>query len=155
MTIEILSTSKRQSLFWAQLPVKSDIDFTSFIEKDFTLADQQNLKQTIEDELNLYGLTKKELQVSFDENGTTLTLDLSADLEVANIALPRFMPGLQALLAELNAKNDYKITFCKVFLKDNQGELLLRYTLDLQLAHETWWMKDGLTQDWFPHPPEE
>ena len=73
MTIEILSTSKRQSLFWAQLPVKSDIDFTSFIEKDFTLADQQNLKQTIEDELKLYGLTKKELQVSFDENGNPYT----------------------------------------------------------------------------------
>ncbi|HLF90901.1 MAG TPA: hypothetical protein VI451_18305 [Anaerolineales bacterium] len=157
LTIKILSVATQELLFWAKFPVKNDIDFLGFVEKDSSSGDQDMLiKTTVEKDLDLYGLTISEILVSSEENGKTLTLNLSAmDLNVANVSLPYFMPELQAFLEAHNAEGDFRIAVCKVFLTDQEGKLLLRYTLDLQLYQENWWMEGGVTQDWFPHPPEE
>lgn len=157
LTIEILSATTQKSLFWAQFPVRNDIDFLGFVDKDASSTEQDMLiKTTVEKDLALYGLTTTEILVASEENGKTLTLNLSAmDLNVANEALPYFMPGLRVFLETQNTNADFKIAVCKVFLTDQEGKLLLRYTFDLQLDQENWWMEDGVTKDWFPHPPEE
>lgn len=75
------------------------------------------------------------------------------DLESANKALPRLMRELPLLVNRLNGEQGASISVIKVDLKDAQGRLLLKYMYDLELETENWWQADGLSRDWFPHPP--
>jgi len=109
----------------------------------------------IEEKLNLYGMSVVNADVTSSNGIQTLILRLStSSLEEANQVLPNFMPSLRPLIADTNAQGA-QIAICIVELTDEKGQLLLKYLLDLQLDSETWWMVDGLTQGWFPHPPPE
>lgn len=111
--------------------------------------------EVVREELALHGISLEELRVSSDaESAQTLTIRLSVpDIQTANSALPQFMLDLPALLEKLNAEKRTQIVICKVDLVDAAGQPLLRYVKDLQLSQENWWQADGVTQEWFPHPP--
>lgn len=117
--------------------------------------DNDATKNLINEKINLYGMSITNMDISSQDGLQFLTLQLATpSLEQANQALPYFMPSLRPLLADVNTQGA-QITVLKLELKDQQGNLLLNYMLDLQLKSENWWMADNLTSGWFPHPPSE
>lgn len=119
-----------------------------------TVSDSAAERLVVE-RLELHGMSLDDVSVQSDAEGLqTLVLRLSvADLQTANNALPKFMPSLYPFLGGMNAETGSQITVCWVILVNGNGETLLKYVLDLTLEAERWWMGDGVTQDWFPHPP--
>jgi len=116
-----------------------------------TIADQV-VRSKLYDELNLYGMSLTSLDISSSNSIQTANISISTlSLDIANQALPQFMPSLRSTLENINSQGA-QIANCKLELKDEHGNLLLNYILDLQLRAENWWMADNLTQDWFPHP---
>ena len=149
----ILYNSQGKTIFWAdETPVSIE---EATLELPPSKLDDATIKNMINERLNLYGMSIVNTEVTSYDGIQTLILQLSTpSLEDANQALPYFMPSLRPLIAEINTQGG-QIVICKVELRDDKGQLLLKYLLDLQLDSETWWMVDGLTQDWFPHPPPE
>ena len=116
-----------------------------------TMADEVLLSR-LNDELNLYGMSLISLDISSSNGIQTANVHISTpSLDIANQALPQFMPSLRSTLENINSQGA-QIVICKLELRDESGNLLLNYILDLQLRAENWWMADNLTQDWFPHP---
>jgi len=137
-------------IYWSDVPVRT-VEETLFPSK----LDDVTTAGLIREQIGLYGMSLDKLEVSSDTDGTqVLTIRLSVqDIGIANSALPQFMPELRVLVEKLNAEHGTQIVICKVDIVDAEGKLLLKYVLDLQLAQENWWQADGLTLEWFPHPP--
>lgn len=109
-------------------------------------------KILVTDKIYLYGMSATDISVASSEGLQTLRLQLSApSLNEVNKTLTQFMFSLRPLIADINA-NGAHIVICKLEIRDEKGNLLLNYMLDLQMDSENWWMADGLTMDWFPHP---
>lgn len=117
--------------------------------------DNASTAELVSKGLPLYGMSLDNLDVSLDANGArVLTIQLSVpDLETANKSVSQFMPDLYNLVDDLNAKNNSQISIYRVTLLDSESKPLLKYVRDTQLSQQNWWQADGLTQDWFPHPP--
>lgn len=152
LTLVILNTAGDVE-YWVAEPIKEIPEPNPVppgIDNDMTAI-------SIAKNLNLYGLALDSIDVSVDERNTqTASLLLRVtDIETANKALPEFMPSLRPFLSDLNESSGTKIRVFKIELFDDKGELLLRYVLDLELEQETWWMAEGVTMDWFPHPLPE
>lgn len=149
LTLIILNT-KGDVEYWVAEPIKKisdQIPAQPGIDNDTTAI-------SIAQNFNLYGLTLDSIEVNADERNTqTASLLLRVpDIESANKALPEFMPSLRPFLENLNESSNTRIRVFKIELFNDKDELLLRYVLDLELEQETWWMADGVTMDWFPHP---
>lgn len=150
--ILILLNKQGKTIFWAETPVELE---NVPLELSPSKLDDTTTKNMIVGGLNPYEMSLVDAEVISARGIQTLVLRLSApSLEEANRALPYFMPSLRPFIADINAQGAQIVT-CKVEVADENGQILLEYLLDLQLDSETWWMVDGLTQDWFPHPPPE
>ncbi len=115
------------------------------------LTDAETLDR-LTDKINLYGMSLSSLDISSFDGLQTVNIYLSVpSIDTANQALPQFMPFLPLLLEDINSQGA-QIVNCRLELRDQTGDLLLNYILDLQLRGQNWWMADNLTQDWFPHP---
>jgi hypothetical protein len=122
--------------------------------------DEGVITELVANQLNLYGFTLESLSVSPGAGSSstvnTLLLKMSvSDVQTANQYLTDFMIALQPLLEEINAKDGAGIAVCRLWLRDEKGDLLLEYILDMEIHRRSWWMADGLTKEWFPHPPED
>jgi hypothetical protein len=83
----------------------------------------------------------------------TLVMKLSSqNLGDLNLDLPFWMPELRLFLADLNKQHISEIDVCWLEIVSSEGAILLDYIYDLDLTQETWWMSEGVTEDWFPHP---
>jgi hypothetical protein len=149
-TLRLLNREGK-TIFWAEeTPVSPD---DAPLELSPAKIDDATTKNMITERLDLYGLALTNIEVKSSAGIQTLILMLSTpSLDEANQALPHLMPSLRPVIANINAQGA-QIAICKIELSDEKGQILLEYLLDLQLDSETWWMVDGLTQDWFPHPP--
>ena len=152
LTLVILNT-KGDTEYWVTEPIKKISEqnvIPSGIDNDTTAI-------LIAKNLDLYGLNLDSIEVNSDErNAQTLSLLLRvSDIETANKALPEFMPAFRSFVENLNESSDTRIRVSKVELFDDKDQLLLRYVLDLELEQQSWWMADGLTMEWFPHPLPE
>jgi hypothetical protein len=118
-------------------------------------AGNEDIARYVRANLDAHGMSLAGVSVNSTAHGfQTLTISLSVpDLETANRALPGFMPSLHPFLEQANAEAGAQITVCWVDLVSDDGAPLLKYVLDRAIGSERWWMADGLTQDWFPHPP--
>lgn len=147
-----LLNKRGKTIFWAETPM--DLENIP-LELSPSKLDDATTKDMIGESLNSYEMFLVDAEIISTAGIQTLVLRLSApSLEEANHALLYFMPSLRPLIAEINAQGAQIVT-CKVEVTDEKGKILLKYLLDLQLDSETWWMAEGLTQDWFPHPPPE
>lgn len=147
LTLVILST-EGDTEYWVTEPIDN-------ISREDALPSLDNdaAAIAIAKNLNLYGLTLDTVDVVSDNKTQTASLLLRVqDIDTANKALPEFMPSLRLSLDDLNKNSSVRIGVFKMELFTDRGELLLRYVLDLELGQETWWMADGVTMDWFPHP---
>lgn len=147
-----LLNKQGKTIFWAETPVELE---NIPLELSPSKLDDATTKNMIVESLNPYEMSLVDAGVISTAGIQTLVLRLSApSLEEANHALPYLMPSLRPFIANINAQGA-QIVICKVEVMDEKGQILLKYLLDLQLDSETWWMVEGLTQDWFPHPPSE
>lgn len=151
LTIVILNENGGQ-IFWLKTPI-SPLNITEQPSK----LDDKTTANLVSAKLETYGLQADKIQISSDKSGyQVLTLDVAiTSLEQANKALPQFMPSLYPFLENFNKENGTQIVIARVNLSDNNGQLLLKYGLDLQLEQENWWKADSLTNEWFPYPAPE
>lgn len=148
----ILLNRQGKTLFWAETPVDIENVRLGISQSEMKDGETKNL---IDERLDLHGMSVTDLEVSSSGGIQTLILQLStSSLEEANQTLPHFMPSLRPLIEEVNVQGA-QVVVCRIELVDEKGQVLLKYLLDLQTDSETWWMADGLTQEWFPHPPAE
>lgn len=152
-TVKIIIVNvKNQPIYWADELVAQNIsaDITSS-----SATNNTDITNLITSQIALYEMSLDALDVFSDLNGgQILTIQLSvANIEIANKAIASFMMDLRALVESINQQNNTKIIVYKINLVNAEDEPLLNYVRDIQLANETWWQADNLTQDWFPHPP--
>jgi hypothetical protein len=115
----------------------------------------EDVAALLRDGIELYGLSLVNMEVFSAEGLQSATMEVAAaSLEVANAALPRFMPSLQALVDGINTAGAHIVSL-RLQVRDEQGELLLDYIRDLRIRSQNAWMREDITLDWFPHPPAE
>jgi hypothetical protein len=98
-------------------------------------------------------ITLETVDLFTDNYGQTLILEMSAPtVASASEALPNIMYNRWGIIQEIKEQHDLAPSILKIKLFNQEGSVLLDYTLDVQFEQETWWMEDGLTPEWFPHP---
>jgi len=105
-------------------------------------------------DLQVPGITFSSVRID-QELGTIhrLSLDLvTPDLQTANTALPILMDAIYPRIQNENRITNAHIGVYQITLSDAAGNLLLKYSRDLELSQENWWQAPDLIQDWFPHP---
>ncbi|MFZ5858596.1 MAG: hypothetical protein ACOYZ6_17345 [Chloroflexota bacterium] len=133
------------------------VDHSASLDDIFIDTSPSKLKDSatislVANKMNFYGMSAKNMEIASSEGLQVVTIQLAtSSIDEANQALPRFMPSLRPSLEEINDEGAH-IVMVKLELKDTSGNILLNYLLDLQLRFENWWMADGVTADWFPHP---
>lgn len=148
LTLIILNT-KGEVEYWVNEPIKeiSLRNVPSAIEND-------QVANLIRENLSLFDLKLNKLEVSSDFYGNQkVTMQLQVeDIETANRILPEFMPSLREFFDGLNKSSSTKIGVYRLDLVTEKDQPILHYVSDLQLDQENWWMAEGVTMDWFPHP---
>ncbi len=136
------------AIFWAELPVRR-------ISKESVPSISAEAGKVIRQQLVLNGFTMESLEVTDAGTGErVLSVRLVASsVQLANKAIPSLMQGLPQLVNTVNTERGAAITTIKLDLADSGGKPLLKYVFDLELEKENWWQAEGITQDWFPHPP--
>lgn len=148
LTLVILNTNGG-SEYWTTEPIEK----IAVEKRPSELTDDEVASQVLES-LELFGLNLDRVEVGSDQyNAQIVSLQLRVvDIETVNEILPQFMPSLRTFFERLNKDMSTKIGVCRLELRDEKNQPLLDYVLDLQLDQETWWMAEGVTMDWFPHP---
>ena len=81
----------------------------------------------------------------------TLTIQLvEPDLETLNRELP--MTQVERLMREVNDQKLFPVDVCWLEILGPNGETWVDYLYDYSLAAMNWWMADGVSTEWFPHP---
>ena len=81
----------------------------------------------------------------------TLTIQLvEPDLETLNRELP--MTQVERLMREVNDQKLFPVDVCWLEILGPNGETWVDYLYDYSLAAMNWWMVDGVSTEWFPHP---
>lgn len=157
----ILLNAQGEILSWDQIYLYPDDLAQQSFPPDPSELDDKATKRLITDRINLYGMSIDSVEVSTGvgayDDVQMLVIQLSVqDIQIANRALPQFMPSLRPLLEGINAEPGTRVAICRIELIDSKGRLLLEYLWDLEIGRHTWHIADDLTKDWFPHPaPEE
>jgi len=136
------------AIFWADVPVRS------LPQKQERRISTDEAKGLLSTQLPLNGMKIATVQVSETQDGDrVLTANVSADsVAQANKALPGLMGNLPRIVEDANGKGA-AISVFNLNIQDQKGNVLLKYSFDAELQQESWWQAEGVSQDWFPHPP--
>ena len=81
----------------------------------------------------------------------TLTIQLvEQDLETLNRELP--MTQIERMIREVNDQKLFPVDICWLEIKGPNGETWVDYLYDYSLSAMNWWIADGVSTEWFPHP---
>jgi len=122
--------------------------------------DNQATETLLREQLDFQGLQIDELTVTAgagsEQDVQSVSIRLSASsLQAANAAIPGLIGTLISNLSKINQGSDVSlIAVCRLWVADNNGEILLSYLYDLELGMQKWGMAPGVTDEWFPHPVE-
>ncbi|HIP71405.1 MAG TPA: hypothetical protein EYH05_08430 [Anaerolineae bacterium] len=152
--ISVLNESTADVLFWGEFAI------TAIPRKVQSTNSVINVSRQMEDWVVDHYLNSKntnisleKLELSTDEYGQMIVMEISTPTIIsANAALPDIMTNQWRMIEEIKDEYDLNPSILKIRLFNEEGNILLDYTLDLQLKQENWWMDDGLTTEWFPHP---
>jgi hypothetical protein len=120
--------------------------------------DNQATEALLREQLDFQDLTVGELTVTTGAGSAqdvqSVLIWLSAtDLQTANRAIPNIIGMLINQLNKINQESNYSlIAVCRLWVTDDNGNILLRYMYDLELGMQKWGIAPGVTKDWFPHP---
>lgn len=103
-------------------------------------------------------LTLSSLTIHQNEDGSLriITNYSSPSIEALNAILPELMGSFSALVQEFESQVGARISGYEVSIFETSNTPLLKYSRDYfpSEARENWWMAEGVTKDWFPHPPD-
>lgn len=122
--------------------------------------DNQATETLLREQLDFQGLQIDALTVTAgagsEQDVQTVSIRLTASsLQAANAAIPGLIGTLISHLSKINRDSDVAlIAVCRLWITDNNGDILLSYLYDLELGMQQWGMAPGVTDDWFPHPIE-
>lgn len=123
-----------------------------FLDTPSARISDSSAKTIVVEKANLYGMSATNIEIKPLDEVQALNMQLTTpSLEEVNKVLPQFMLSLRPLINDVN-QNGASIAVCRLEIRDEKGNMLLNYMLDLQIDSENWWMADGLTMGWFPHP---
>lgn len=81
----------------------------------------------------------------------TLTIQLvEPDLATLNRELP--MTQIERMIREVNDQKLFPVDICWLEIKGPNGETWVDYLYDYSLSAMNWWIADGVSTEWFPHP---
>jgi hypothetical protein len=148
---ETLLNANGKRIFWQSVKIDADV---MYIKLPPAQASDSVARDLIIKKINTYGMTIRDIAISSSEHFQTLNILLSTPLlEQANSALPQFISSLEPLVSGMNAQGA-GIVLSKVELRNEEGEILLTYLLDMQLRTSGWWTADGInSESWFPSRP--
>ncbi|MBI5965309.1 MAG: hypothetical protein HY863_17675 [Chloroflexi bacterium] len=146
----VFVNSKGEKFPKADTPVYTDPDTLNVAPS--RIADNVT-KDMVSEDLNLYGMSLVNMDVSSSDGLQSLTLQVSSlSLEEANRAGPELVASLPDLIHKINAQGA-QIQICRFEIRDEKGEILLNYLLDLQLHSQSWWADEKFTDTWSEGPP--
>lgn len=93
--------------------------------------------------------------VHTEEGGQLIQLKLTApEIADLNQVLPGLVTQLSRELQQLKKEQGAQIPGYSLQVFDRNGKPLLKYSAVYEALREksTWWMAEGVSQDWFPHP---
>ncbi len=148
---EILLNKNEESISWARIKINGEILYTKLSPSNVADSVTKNL---VGEKINTYGMPVINNEISSFDGFQTLNLSLSTNsLEEANRVLPQMRDSLRPLTKDINSQGA-QIVMVKLEVKNEKGEMLLNYLLDLQFGTEGWWAADGINVDsWYPSIP--
>ncbi len=159
--ILILINQQGETINWSQIYL--DPQYT-YAYRQFSSGnknlDNQATETLLREQLDFEGLIVDELTVTSgagtEQDVQSVSIRLSApSLQAANRAIPDLVWSLMNQLKKINQESDYSlIAVYRLWITDNNGNVLLSYLNDLELGSQMWGTAPGVTKDWFPHPPE-
>ncbi|TAH51694.1 MAG: hypothetical protein EYC68_10040 [Chloroflexota bacterium] len=93
--------------------------------------------------------------VHTEEGGQLIQLRFTApEIADLNQVLPGLVTQFSSELQQLKKEQGAQIPGYSLEVFDKNGEPLLKYSAVYEASREksTWWMANGVSQDWFPHP---
>lgn len=75
---------------------------------------------------------------------------IEPDLATLNRELP--MAQVERLIRDVNAQKLFPVDICWLEIKGPNGETWVDYLYDYSLSAMNWWIADGVSTEWFPHP---
>ena len=81
---------------------------------------------------------------------TLYILLVEPDLQTLNNDLP--MMQIEPLIKGINQQKLYKVDMCWLEIHGPNSEVWLDYLYDHSFPVVSWWMADGVSTEWFPHP---
>jgi hypothetical protein len=146
---EIMLNKHGESIAW--ISIKAEERAISYMPPPSTSTDESTMG-LVNENMNTYGMVVASEEISSLEGFQTLSLNLSTtSLDEANKVIPQFIDSLHSLAMDINAQGG-RVIMIRAEIKDENGNILLDYLLDLQLDMETWWKADGITDSRFSHP---
>lgn len=154
--ISILNASTADVLFWGEFPVTAipyEMKLTNATTDISNDVSKQLETWMVDHYLNSTNISLEKLELSTDGYGQMIVMEMSVPtIAFANEALPNIMTNQWGMIEEIKELYSLNPSILKIKLFNKEGNILLDYTLDLQLEQENWWMDDSLTTEWFPHP---
>ncbi len=81
---------------------------------------------------------------------TLYILLVEPDLQTLNNDLP--MRQIEPLIKGVNQQKLYQVDICWLEIHGPNSEVWVDFLYDYSLPVLSWWMADGVSTDWFPHP---
>ena len=147
---QVVLNKDGKSISWGWLKV-TDLYYLKLAPSSITDALAMNL---VDEKINTYGMSVVNKDISSFDGFKSLNLDLSTtSLEEANQTLSQIKDSLGPLAKDVNAQGA-QVVMVRLKVKDEKGEVLLNYLLDLQFETEGWWVADGINVDsWYLSRP--
>jgi hypothetical protein len=151
---ETVVNTNGQEIYSADLDIDPGLEKARFSP---SLTDNTIVEKELREKIPLGQLFINNLSVTQDMDGAhVITMTLSTqDLSSANTSVAPFMTAVNRTTDELMADNGARFATLEIIVNDANGQPLLKYFKEFLPADEReyWWQADGMTQDWFPHPP--
>lgn len=148
---EVLLNKRGESISWARIKINREILYVKLPPATITDIDAMSL---LNEKINTYEMSVLNKHISSFDGFKTLNLELSTtSLEEVNQKILQIKDSLGSLVKDMNEQGA-QIVMVKLKVRDEKGEVLLNYLMDLQFENEGWWVADGINIDsWYPSIP--
>jgi hypothetical protein len=148
---EVLLNKNGETISWARIKINGEISYTKLVPSNIPDSVALNLASK---KINPRGMSIINKNVSSFDGFQNLNLDLlTPSMNEANQSLSQIRDSLHPLASDINAQGA-QIAMINMMVKDEKGDILLNYLLDLQFGVETWWAADGIdVTNWYPSIP--
>lgn len=158
-TVNVLNVRGEQ-IAWERNNLYPSDPSQQIITPGVAAVDDTTAERLVRERLWLGEMVLDRLAVTTDDPsgdaGQILMIQASvADLDAANRSLLAFLDSLFQTLDSINVEEGTNLVLCRFRLVDHQGAILLDYVQDIETRQQQWSAVKGLTNEWYPHPPDD